>query len=142
MTRKIHPFIFLSIFLLTAVPGFSQGENNIWYFGSNAGIDFNSGSPVAIAGGQVNTIEGSAGICNAAGQLLFYSDGTFVWDRNHNIMPNGSGLLGDGSSTQSAVICADPAGPNLYYIFTADQGGYGGPNQGINYSKVDMTLNA
>ncbi|HLG02702.1 MAG TPA: gliding motility-associated C-terminal domain-containing protein, partial [Bacteroidia bacterium] len=141
MGQQITPYI-IFIFLLAGNPCFSQGENNIWYFGNNAGIDFNSGSPVSISGGQVNTIEGSAGICNAAGQLLFYSDGTFVWDRNHNIMPNGSGLFGDGSSTQSAVICADPAGPSLYYIFTADQGGYAGPNQGINYSKIDMTLNA
>jgi gliding motility-associated-like protein len=116
--------------------------NNIWYFGWNAGVDFNSGSPVGIAGGQLFTTEGCASICDNAGQLLFYTDGNSVWDRSHVVMPNGTGLLGDGSSTQSAVICPDPGSPDKFYIFTADQGGYAGPNQGINYSLVDMTLNS
>jgi len=50
----------------------AQGEANIWYFGQNAGIDFNSGSPVALTNGQLVTDEGCATISNSSGQLLFY----------------------------------------------------------------------
>ena len=66
---------------------FSQGEANIWYFGGNAGLDFNSGSPVALTGSQMSTEEGCSTISNSSGQLLFYTDGITVWDRNHNIIP-------------------------------------------------------
>lgn len=120
----------------------AQGESNIWYFGYGAGLDFNSGSPVAITDGQIMSIEGCAGMCTAAGQLLFYTDGLIVWDRNHNPMPNGTSLISHISSTQSSVICPDPGNTNRYYIFTADQGGYFLPNRGIRYSIVDMALNS
>jgi hypothetical protein len=57
-------------------------------------------------------------------------------------MPGGNGvLLGNGSSTQSALILPNPGNSNQYYIFTADQGGYINPNVGIHYSLVDMMLN-
>ena len=38
----------------------AQNEGNIWYFGLNAGLDFNSGTPVALTDGQLNTHEGCA----------------------------------------------------------------------------------
>ena len=50
---------------------FSQKEANIWYFGSFAGLDFNSGSPVALLDGQLETAEGCATISDANGNLLF-----------------------------------------------------------------------
>ena len=87
---------------------FAQKEGNIWYFGKNAGIDFNSGVPVALKDGALSTREGCASICNAKGEILFYTDGISVWDRNHKIMPNGTGLNGDPSSTQSAIIVKKP----------------------------------
>lgn len=51
---------------------FPQGEANIWYFGENAALDFNCGSPVALTDGQINTIEGCAVLSNNLGQLLFW----------------------------------------------------------------------
>ena len=117
---------------------FSQGEANIWYFGGNAGLDFNSGSPVAITNGQLTTNEGCATISNSLGQLLFYTDGIAVYDKLHQVMPNGTGLLGHPSSTQSAIIVPNPVNTNIYYIFTTDFEGY---SNGLNYSVVDITLN-
>lgn len=96
----------------------SQGEANVWYFGENAGLDFNNGAPVAITNGQLVTDEGCATISNATGQLLFYTDGVTVYNRNHSIMLNGTGLLGHASSTQSATIIPQPGTTHLYYIFT------------------------
>ena len=87
---------------------FSQLEGANWYFGTYAGLDFTSGTPVPIFDGQLSTSEGCASVSNNNGDLLFYTDGRFVYDKNHNQMPNGSGLLGDPSSTQSAVVCPKP----------------------------------
>src|SRR5687768_1932810 len=99
MKKIIYTFCLIACLPLFS---FSQKEANIWFFGTNAGLDFNSGSPVAITGGMINTHEGCASVCDANGDLLFYSDGITVWNKNHQVMPNGSGLSGDYSSTQSA----------------------------------------
>jgi hypothetical protein len=64
----------LIVVLFLSLGCFAQGEANIWYFGSHAGLDFNSGSPVALTDGQLVTEEGCATISNSSGQLLFYTD--------------------------------------------------------------------
>ena len=128
--KKIFTALFsLWIFLVSA-----SNETNIWHFGNGAGLDFNSGSPVAISGGMVYTYEGCTSICDSNGDLLFYSDGITVWDRNHQVMPNGTGLTGDYSSSQSGMIIKQPGTQNIYYLFTTFST--------LNYSVVDMTLNA
>jgi len=130
-------FLLLAGFL--AVQSLSaQHEFDNWYFGSNAGVSFVSGSPVNLSGGQISTNEGCSSMSDGAGNLLFYTDGQTVYDKNHAIMPNGTGLLGNWSSTQSALIVSDPGNVNQYYIFTTD--GFVGAN-GLRYSIVDMTLN-
>lgn len=116
---------------------YSQKQTNFWYFGTLAGIDFNSGAPVVLTNGTVNTNEGTAVISDAAGNLLFYTDGIQVWDKTNTQMPNGAGLAGDISTTQSALIVPDPGNANLFYVFTlGEEGG------DLYYSIVNMTLNA
>lgn len=117
---------------------FAQSPAGIWYFGNRAGLDFNNGpTPIVLNDGEMITFEGCATLGDSFGNLLFYTDGINVWNNNHNIMPNGTGLLGDPSSTQSAIIVPKPSNPNLYYIFTVDE--LAKPN-GLNYSVVDMDL--
>ncbi len=130
--------LFTIVILLFCSLCFSQNEANIWYFGNNAGLDFNSGSPVALTDGQLSTLEGCSTISDSGGNLLFYSDGVTVWSKNHTIMVNGTGLNGHPSSTHSALIVPKPNDPNIYYIFTVDQG-FNDAN-GIQYSEVDMTM--
>lgn len=125
-------------FLLCLNLVFSQGEANIWYFGGNAGLDFNTGVATPLYDGELNTLEGCATISNAAGQLLFYTDGVTVYDKTHQIMQNGTGLLGHPSSTQSAIIVPNPSNPNIYYIFTTTELLL---SEGVRYSEVDLSLN-
>lgn len=153
------------------VVSFAQKEASNWYFGRNAGIHFNdNGSVVPLPGGQTQTAEGCSTISDTDGNLLFYTDGRTVWDRNHQVMPNGdyfngTGLLGDPSSTQSGIIIPKKNNPNIYYVFTVDEphhtnaevypaqytGVYeevngaqtipdadDGFNNGLNYSVVDL----
>ncbi len=117
---------------------FSQNESNIWYFGQNAGLDFNSPTPTALTDGMVNSHGGSSTMSDSNGNLLFYSNGMTIWDMNHNVMTNGTGLLGHASSTQSSIIIPHPGTPDSYYIFTNDA--YTG-NNGLSYSEVDMSAN-
>jgi hypothetical protein len=129
--------ILYSILLLLPVATSAQHEADKWYFGINAGLDFFTGSPVAIYGGALATNEGCATISDVNGTLLFYTDGVTVWNRNHQVMPNGTGLMGGISSTQSSICIPLPGSTNIYYLFTVDE--IGGPN-GFRYSIVDMSL--
>lgn len=129
--------LILAFFVFFSVKG--QNEANIWYFGFNAGLDFNSGSPGVLLNGALNTNEGCATISDTDGNLLFYTDGVTVYNRNHNIMPNGSGLSGSFSSTHSAIVIPQPNEEDKYYIFTVDVYNNGDTN-GLQYSEVDMAL--
>jgi len=117
----------LAILLLFCLHVFAQKEANNWYFGRKAGIHFlDDGSVQILTGSQMETNEGCSSMSDTNGNLLFYTDGRTVWDRNHVIMPNGNyaagtGLLGDPSSTQSGIIVPKKGDPNIYYIFTVDE---------------------
>jgi len=125
-------------FIILSASAFSQGEANNWYFGSKAGITFNNGSPQALTDSEMITQEGCAAISDANGQLLFYTNGVTVYNKNHGIMSNGTGLMGHISATLSATIVPLPGSNHLYYIFTIDaQSG----SNGFRYSIVDLNAN-
>ena len=128
------------IFILNSLIIFAQGEANIWYFGENAGLDFNSGSPIPLTNGQLNTFEGCSSFSDSSGNLLFYSDGTTVWTKDHTIMLGGTGLKGDPSSTQSAMIIPKPGNTSVYYLFTVGSRVSGG-DYGFDYYTIDMNTN-
>jgi gliding motility-associated-like protein len=131
-------FCFLILNISKAQPGKEAWH---WQFGVKCALDFSSGIPVADTS-AINTLEGSASVSDpATGQLLFYTDGVTVYDRNNNQMPNGFGLKGSYSSPQSAIIFPWPGHSGFYYIITADQNDYVQPNVGVHYSIVDMSQN-
>ncbi|RMG79077.1 MAG: hypothetical protein D6707_08910 [Bacteroidetes bacterium] len=116
---------------------FSQKEGNWWFFGNGAGIHFINNKPKVVTYGKLYTEEGCSVASDKQGNLLFYSNGVKVWNREHDIMQNGTGLHGHISSTQSCVIVPMPKNENKFYIFTvAEKGG----KNGLQYSIVDLTL--
>lgn len=117
----------------------AQEETNYWYFGINAGINFNTFPPTALSNGLVNTQGGSATMSDNGGNLLFYTDGTKIFNKNHQIMANSYGLLGHPSSTQNSLIIKKPGSSTLFYVFT--NGAYT-DNNGLSYSIVDISLNS
>jgi gliding motility-associated-like protein len=142
---------FLSCFVLLICSGktLAQPENNIWAFGYGAGLDFNSGVPVAI-NTNMNAREGTASISDASGQLLFYTEGFTVWDRNGNPMPNGTDLTPfatvilpspTGSTTQGSLIIPLPGNDSLYYIFSMTCLEAGPSALRLYYSIVNINAN-
>ncbi len=128
------------ISILSFVSSFSQNRNMVWHFGEYAGVDFNNIPPTTSNNSNMSQEEGCATMCdNANGNLLFYTDGASVRDRNHSIMPNGAGLLGGLSSSQSSLILPMPGSSTIYFIFTTPETNLG--NDPAAYSIVDMTLN-
>jgi hypothetical protein len=116
----------------------AQKEAWNWNFGINAGLKFDSTlTPTAITTSAMTNFEGVASISDRDGKLLFYTNGTNVYNALNEQMPNGFGLLGHASSTQSSIIVRKPLSDSLYYIFTVD---YLSGSNGLQYSIVDMTL--
>lgn len=127
----------------------AQGENNIWTFGYFLSLDLNSGVPVT-GTSSIMSHEGCAAICDADGDLLFYSNGNSVWDKNHNVMPNGTGILSNtgplgstGSSTQGVAFMPFIEDTNKYYLFVLESFESAGlpANIKLRYNVIDKSLN-
>lgn len=139
MALRLKTCLLLTLLIFS----FSYGQQigKVWYFGDYAGLDFNSGAPVALTNGAMASIEGCATLTNTDGTIMFYTNGTEVWNKNHQNMSNGMDLFGNQSGTQGTVIVPKPGSDTIFYIFTVDAPGYSGvPSRGLNYSEVDMSL--
>jgi gliding motility-associated-like protein len=113
---------------------------NIWYFGSNAGIDFNplpENPPAPISNPVMNAPEGTATISDRNGQVIFYTDGDKVWNRQNVEIATGIG--GQPGSTQSSLIIPVAGDETLYYIFTTQEIESGVYE--VRYSLFDLKLN-
>jgi len=141
MSRHLTPIRLLLIWLSAAAICSAQKQNNVWYFGSHTGINFNTFPPTPVTRSPLVTPEGTASTCDpTTGAVLFFTDGVTVWNRNNGVMPNGTNLHGGLSSTQSALIVPLPGSSTTYYIFTTAQlEGGGFQTNGLQYSVVDMT---
>lgn len=82
----------------------------------------------------INTVEDCFSLSDSKGNLLFYSDGMTVWNRQHAVMKNGTGLNTHTSSSRSVVILPYPEISNKYIIVSLGQIG----QNNITYSIVDM----
>jgi gliding motility-associated-like protein len=124
-------------FLVSSSFVFSQKEASNWYFGNSAGLKFNdNGTVTSLTDGQAIMQAGCATISDKNGNLLFYTDGGTIWNRNHQIMANGTKLLGGlHFQTQSSIILPKPNSNNLYYLFVINDDDY---NHGHSYSVIDM----
>lgn len=142
MTTRISLFsLVLTLFLLgQGIHGYGQ-QDNLWYFGNNAALSFqNAGAlpvPQVLNNSAMISAEASAAIADNAGNLLFYTNGREVYNRNHQLMFNGDGLTGHPSACQIVVV-PQPGSETIFYIFTADAFENDLTN-GYNYSIVDMT---
>lgn len=137
-------FCCLLLLLLISGTSLAQREAAHWYFGTFAGLDFNSGSPQPLFDGQIRTVEGCEAFSDKDGNLLFYTEGSQMFNRFHEVMPNGDNLKGSFSTTQSALAVPNPLNNGLYYIFTPDDVlAYRlESSNGFNYSVVDMNADS
>lgn len=130
-------YFFLVWLFLSAVLVWGQNQNNKWYFGNKAGLDFMTVPPTPLTGSMM-TQEGCASVADAAGNLLFYTDGSTIYDQQHNVMPGGTGLGGNPSTTQSSIIVRQPGSQTIYYVFSLASGN----SANLKYSIVNMSLSA
>lgn len=136
-------FLIMALFLFFF--GYSQGENDNWYFGGKAAVNFSTlGGPTPLLNSEMQAYSQPVGsISDNNGNLLFYSDGKYIWNREHQIMQNGILNTGFGYYGIQLAILKHPNNPNLYYVFTPVPGfnNNGTISNGIScYTIIDMSL--
>ena len=158
----------ISFFLLlcVALNSIAQKHDNIWMLGFNGvaphpdqggiSIDFSNDTL------QVSEVEipisfrsANAGICNADGELLFYTNGIHIIDASHQIMENGDSLSMIPFTLQTyefglnvlqaVIVLPAPGNDSLYYLFHEpvdhEPGGLNVFFPELSYSIVDMNGN-
>lgn len=135
--------------------GEDEQRANVWYFGNNAGLDFNPlfedpsrpieaipfGDPDVYNGGnQMVAPEGCAIYCDRNGLPVFYTDGVDVFDKEGNQLTGSlpqDKIGGDQTATQSVMIVPFPGDETLFYIFTTQEV-YGSGTYDLKYSIFDL----
>ncbi len=129
--------LIISLFLFLNLS--AQKETTNWVFGDSLLMTF---TDTGINCVQIPTNikhEASASISDSAGNLLFHTDGKYVWNKLNAVMPNGCCLNIDqywiyaSSVTQGVVIIPKPDNSNKYYIFSR-------ANDTLSYSIIDLAL--
>lgn len=129
-------FYLLIFLLLFSSKTFSQSNSKIWYFGIGVGLDFNSSPPNVLGDSKILQMEGCGTVSDSLGNLLFYTDGRTIWNRDHQIIPGGENLLGHFSASQTGVIVQKPFSCDIFYVFTTPSWT---DNNGFNFTVIDLS---
>jgi len=138
-------FVFLLYFIILSTSIIAQQEASHWLISGNL-LKFSPQitvtppiiSPLPLSITQLSW--GSSTIADKNGNLLFYSDGLNIYNAQHQIIENGSGLQTCAARTncymqQPIIIVPNPASIHLYYLFQNDA------TNGLFYSMIDMSQN-
>ncbi|NOQ73309.1 MAG: hypothetical protein GQ574_14990 [Crocinitomix sp.] len=136
---------------------FAQNQfANHWHLGEGVHVDFSLGGPFVDDITSMNTFESTISYANDDGELLFYSNGGRIllaessegkiWNRNHEVMPNGNlcDSCGCQSTWNGGVVIPDFDNSDLYHIYMTDclENLYSYPelHAGLRRTTIDMSL--
>ncbi len=137
MNARTWVLLWTGLFLLQAAP--AQKRYNVWAFGANAGLDFNTSPPTVLDTTNASAVGNTdpyyvSSICDRQGNLLFYTDGFTTWNKNHEVIPKYQ-YRWPWSGYVMPLICPYPGNDSLYYLFGVSQGSYA--NQ-LQYLTINM----
>lgn len=110
------------LLLLLCSQSFAQKEATNWLFGDRAGLNFGGGCPSPLAGSAMRTWKGGAVMSDRdTGELLFYTNGRNIWNREHRLMPGSDDRQPDCSNFagQPALIVPVPGDAHRFYVFSS-----------------------
>ena len=127
----------LLIFLNLSSQDIRRTEN--WYFGVLAGINYSSGYPVPVYNGKIwdDTFRGCVTMSDTNGNLLFYSNGWYTYNKNHIVMATQFSDL----RTMQVISFLKPGSENEYYLFSVPYYAGSANYYMTFYSIIDMSLN-
>ena len=101
---KTKHLFFIALFFVLLINLAKAQHGNVWVYGIGNTLDFNQSPPVDAPQRPMQAFEGSAVACDSLGNLLFYTNGITVYDKNDQIMPNGDSLKGGTSALLGRLI--------------------------------------
>jgi gliding motility-associated-like protein len=134
------------LFLLSILSSLlhAQKEGNVWVYGENTGLNFNT-NPPSVYNSSTYSNEACSSVCDKNGNLILYSSPKInalnntisVWNKNNNIIHNGDTLNGWFSITQGILLLPNPKYENKYWLLhlTEDLACH------LYYSTIDMNCN-
>ena len=130
MKNLIRMLILLGAFASWAVGSCEESkQNNTWYFGKGLKLDFNGPTTNVLVEGNSWIRHGNiAGISDENGEILFYSDGSNIRNKDHEVLPTDR-VIG-GTRPEGLIAIPRPGNPDEYYLFTH--------NGTLSYFRIDM----
>ncbi|MFD1872390.1 gliding motility-associated C-terminal domain-containing protein [Hymenobacter bucti] len=118
MKSTLRPILVLLGVLGTFVAQ-AQGPYATWYFGQQAGLRFGAAAgPVPLTDGQLTSPAACATLCTTAGDLLCYSNGQKIWNKQHQVMAGGDSLGGSTLASQGCGLLRAPNAGQTAYVLT------------------------
>ncbi len=122
----------LILALLFSARSHAQPFNNVWIFGAQSGIDFNTSPPKPVK--SITSFPPPApspfvlpyyisSICDSSGNLLFYTDGITLWNKNKKEVKRYLGRW-PWSGLMMPLILPYPGHDSLYYLFGVSDHSY------------------
>lgn len=128
-------FKFLLILSFSTLVTKAQDKTgNHWIFGNFAHLNFISGQFEIDSAASFIGREGAATLSDSNGNLLYYTNGETIWNKNHDILKNGDDLLGSNSTTQSTLLLPFPENDSLVVVLSSD---LQGNDDGLSYSIIN-----
>lgn len=125
----------LYLFLLFSPIVHAQQEVKQWFFGNNAGINFNTGLAYPAGVFPISAISGSTVMNDCNGDLLFYSNGEEIRNAQHQHLIND---LINGNDSKLILAIPYPAHPNMFYLVYISDGTNN--TSSLTYSVIDMNV--
>ncbi|MBL7811657.1 MAG: T9SS type A sorting domain-containing protein [Bacteroidetes bacterium] len=116
--KTLLPITFLVFLSAFSQSVSAQKEAWNWFLADSAGIQWINGkTPISNDWYNLKGEEGSGGISDSLGNLLFYTNGVDIYNAKHEKLNKDFDLGGDWSSTQGKLILKHPES-DYYHVFT------------------------
>lgn len=94
-----------------------------WHLGEHTSLVF-SKDTVVMDTSAIDSRENNSSISDDAGKLMLYTNGETIWNAQHRIITNGSGISGSETSSRGSVFVPSNYNENTIYLFTTDRTGW------------------
>ncbi|MFT5886128.1 MAG: hypothetical protein ACI9IP_002592 [Arcticibacterium sp.] len=117
-------------------------QADVWLFGDKAGISFKSGVPQNLATNTMDTKRATATYADKNGDLLLYSNGQKVWNKNGQVIQGADDLIDDANPFYSGLIVPIPGNQDQFYVFSIAKSNSSITELPIFYTKIDLSLHS
>ena len=145
-TKKVilSGIAFFLLFNITVAQNLGK-QTNFWPFGNGVVLNFNTNPPTL---DSVNALSGSgsinyknASMCDYDGNLLFYSTGGNIYNKNFQIMDNGIIRQNMYEDFVNSLIVPQPYNDSIYYLFSIKKFYTSFEESRIQYSVINIKAN-